>query len=62
MEYWAAKSGGREAVVEFPVIDLGFQGHFSIGLGTDLSFCLPSLSPIHIGDHVVLQIMCISYY
>jgi hypothetical protein len=58
----AARSSGKEAVAEFPVIDLGFQGRFSAGLGTDLSFCLPSISPFHIGDHAVVRIMCISCY
>jgi hypothetical protein len=47
MECWAARSGGREAVTEFPVTDLGFQGGFSAGLGVELRFCLPSISPFH---------------
>jgi hypothetical protein len=34
MECWAA----REAVAEFPVIDLGFQGVFSAGLDTVLNW------------------------
>jgi hypothetical protein len=29
------------------MIDLGFQGRFSVGLGADLSFYLPSVSPFH---------------
>jgi hypothetical protein len=44
MECWVARSGGKEVVAEFSVIDLGFQGHFSTGLGADLSFCLHSIS------------------
>jgi hypothetical protein len=47
MEYWAARSGDKEAVVEFSVTDLGFQGRFSAGLGAKLSFCLHSISPFH---------------
>jgi hypothetical protein len=27
--------------------DLGFQGRFSAGLGANLSFYLPSVSPFH---------------
>jgi hypothetical protein len=30
------------------VTNLGFQGRFSAGLGTKLSFCPPSISPFHI--------------
>jgi hypothetical protein len=47
MECWAARSGDREIVAEFPVTDLGFQGCFSTGLGAELSFCLLSISPFH---------------
>jgi hypothetical protein len=51
MECWAAKSGGKEVVAEFSVIDLGFQGRFSAGLDADLSFCLHSISPFHTYKH-----------
>jgi hypothetical protein len=47
MECWAARSGNKEAVVEFSVTDLGFQGCFSAGLDAELSFCLHSISPFH---------------
>jgi hypothetical protein len=62
MECWAARSGDKEAVAEFPVIDLGFQGSFSAGLDADLSFCPYSISPFHIGNHVAVRIMCIFCY
>jgi hypothetical protein len=54
MECWAARSGDREAVAEFSVTDLGFQGHFSVGLDAKLSFCLYSISPFYVGDHAVV--------
>jgi hypothetical protein len=62
MECWAARSSGREAIIEFLVIDLGFQGCFSIGLGVELIFYLPSISPFYIGDHAAVRNMCISCY
>jgi hypothetical protein len=43
-----AKSSDREALAEFSVTDLGFQGRFSAELGVELSFCLHSISPFHI--------------
>jgi hypothetical protein len=54
MECWATRLGGREAVAEFSVTDLGFQGLFSAGLGAKLKFCLSSISPFHIGDHAAV--------
>jgi hypothetical protein len=62
MECWAARLGNKEAVAKFPVTELGFQGCFSAGLGAELSFCLPSISPFHIGDHAAVRTICISYY
>jgi hypothetical protein len=44
------------------VTDLEFQGRFSTRLGADLSFCLPSISAFHIGNHAAVRIMCISCY
>ena len=32
----------------FLVTNLGFQGRFSVGLDTKLSFCPPSISPFYI--------------
>jgi hypothetical protein len=61
-KYWAGRLGRRQAVAEFLVTDLGFQGCFSARLGAELSFCLPSISPFHIGDHAAVRIMCISCY
>jgi hypothetical protein len=52
MECWAARSGDREVVAEFPITDLGFHGDFSAGLGADLRFCLLSISPFHIDFHI----------
>jgi hypothetical protein len=54
MECWAARSGGREAVTEFPITDMGFQGCFGTELDVELRFCLLSISPFHIGNHVVV--------
>jgi hypothetical protein len=62
MECWAVRLGSREAVAEFSATDLGFQGVFSTGLGAELRFCLYSIFPFHIGDHIVVRTMCISCY
>jgi hypothetical protein len=51
---WASRSGGRTTRIEFLVIDLGFQGCFSAGLDTNLSFFLSTISSFYIGDHAVV--------
>jgi hypothetical protein len=57
-----ARLGDREAMEEFSVTDLGFQGRFSAGLGAELSFCLHSISSFHIGNHAADRSICISCY
>jgi hypothetical protein len=54
MECWVAKSGGREVLAEFLVLNQGFQRLFGARLGADLSFCPSSTSLFHINDHATV--------